>query len=123
MLAGATASLLLMAPLALEVTPAGDGVVLLGSYRLPELCLSQRLFGRVCPSCNLGRSVILLLHADLAGSLARHPGGIWLVAWTVAHGIYRAGLVLVRAPVRLWPIDLGITLTSFLLVCVATVVV
>ncbi len=120
-LAGATAIVLLLVPLAFDVTSRGDGVELLGSYRLPELCLSQRLLGRACPSCNLGRSAILLLHADLEGSLARHSGGVWLVGWAAVHGLYRAGLALAGAPARFWPIDLGVSLGSFLLVCVVIV--
>ena len=116
-LVGTIVVLLLTGLLALDVTADERSVELLGAHRLPELCLSQRLLGRVCPSCNLGRSVVHGLHGDLAASRSVHAGGLWLIAWTVAQGVARVGLVAAGAPPGWWPIDLGVSVGSFLFVC------
>jgi hypothetical protein len=114
-------ALLVAGVFALDVTASGDGVEIFGSYRLPELCLSKRFLGRACPSCNLGRSVTLLLHGDLPDSRAAHPGGLWLVVWTAAQGLGRTGLLLGGVSERFWPIDLGLSLGSLLVVCLVIV--
>lgn len=51
----------------------------LPSLPLPETCLPRQWWGVTCPGCGLTRSIILLAHGDLAGSLARHHLG-WLMA-------------------------------------------
>lgn len=40
------------------------------------ICPLSRLGLDFCPGCGLGRSVSLLLHGDIAGSLSIHPLGI-----------------------------------------------
>lgn len=68
----------------------GVGVRGVESLKLPELCSMRRFLGVPCPACGLTRSVILLMHGDLRGSLAMHRLG-WLVF----------GLIVLQIPYRL----------------------
>ena len=113
----AAASLLLVAaPRALTLTPSGDGLLLPGGGRVPELCLRKRLTGEPSRSCHIGRSVVLAAHGDLGDSAARHPGGLLLFGWLAAHGVARLGLVLAAPRGRLWWLDLALTAASLFLI-------
>ena len=46
----------------------------------PSLCPFKRVTGLPCPGCGMTRSVVTLLHGDLAASLYYHPLGIAVVA-------------------------------------------
>ena len=113
---GLTSLLLLAAPRALTLTPAGDGLLLPGGARVPELCLRKRLTGEPARSCQLGRSVVLAAHGEMEPSLARHPGGLLLWGWVAAHAAVRLGLALAAVPGRRWWIDLTFTAASLLAV-------
>ena len=47
-------------------------------WPLPHSCYSRIAFGVPCPGCGLTRSVICLMHGELAGSMAMHRLG-WLI--------------------------------------------
>lgn len=98
----------------LSVTPDGRGLSTPGGFRLPELCWSLRTSGAECPSCHLGRSLVLALQGNLGASTGQHPGGLWLAGWLVLHTLARAGLALIAVAPKKWPLDLGATLGSFL---------
>jgi hypothetical protein len=57
---------------------------------LPDVCFARRL-GVPCLACGLTRSIVLLMHGDIAGSLAMHRFG-WLIF----------GLIVAQVPYRLW---------------------
>lgn len=99
----------------LSPTAAGDGLALPGGARLPELCLTKRLTGEPCPSCGLGRSLVLAVHGQLRASRAQHPGGLLLLGWGGLHGLVRLALGL-RARGRFTWLDLAATAGSFLAV-------
>lgn len=66
---------------------------------LPTLCVS-RYFGFECATCGVTRSIIALMHGDLAQSLAFHPFG-WLIFMMIVVQIpYRAYRVV--SPQRRW---------------------
>ena len=111
--------LLLLAPRALTLTPAGDGLLLPGGRRVPELCLRKRLTGEPSRSCHLGRSVVLGAQGAFEASLAQHPGGVLLVSWLALQALLRLGLGLARVSGRLWWLDLTLSAVSLLAVCSA----
>lgn len=82
--------------LVLQVTPARDGVTLLGR-RLPEVCATKRLFDVDCPGCGLTRSFVVGARGDLAGAARLHPLGAVLLLFTAAQVPYRL-VRLLRAP-------------------------
>jgi Protein of unknown function (DUF2752) len=45
----------------------------------PQLCPFKLILGLPCPGCGMTRSVVTLLHGDLAASLYFHPLGLPLV--------------------------------------------
>lgn len=102
----------------LQVTPARDGVTVLG-WQLPELCSAKRFFDLSCPGCGLTRSFVVGVRGDLAGSFALHPVGALLLLLTAAQVPYRAarllGLLRPSTPVtgRTWliPLALGAAIT------------
>lgn len=75
----------------MAVSEGRDDVVFsLGwDFTLPPLCVS-RLLGFRCPTCGLTRSVVALMHGDLAGSLGYHRFGWLIFAAIVAQIPYRA---------------------------------
>jgi len=54
----------------------------------PQLCPFKLILGLPCPGCGMTRSVVTLLHGDLAASLHFHPLGLPLV-------LFLAGLALI----------------------------
>jgi len=64
----------------------------------PILCPLGRLGFDFCPGCGLGRSVSMLLHGDIPGSLQLHPLGI-----PAAFILLNRILFLLRHPVRSLP--------------------
>lgn len=105
------------APRLLTLTPAGDGLLLPGGSRVPELCLRKRLTGQSSRSCHIGRSIVLAAHGSFHESAARHPGGMLLWGWAALHGLARLALVLLVPLARLWWVDLTLTSGSLLAVC------
>ena len=101
------ALVLVVAAALLDVTPARDGVTLLG-WRLPEACGLKRATGWPCPGCGLTRSVILAAHGQLEAFRLHAVGPILFVlaalqvpyrAWRLARGAPRARLGAVRGRV------------------------
>lgn len=45
----------------------------------PQLCVFKIMSGVPCPGCGLTRSVVLLMHGDVSGSLFFHPLGVLFV--------------------------------------------
>lgn len=45
----------------------------------PQLCIFKIMSGIPCPGCGLTRSVVLLMHGDVSGSLFFHPLGVVFV--------------------------------------------
>jgi hypothetical protein len=45
----------------------------------PQLCIFKLMSGIPCPGCGLTRSVVLLMHGDVSGSLYYHPLGVLFV--------------------------------------------
>jgi len=54
----------------------------------PQVCPFKLILGLPCPGCGMTRSVVTLLHGDLAASLYFHPLGLPLV-------LFLAGLALI----------------------------
>jgi hypothetical protein len=111
--------LVLAAPWTLTLTPAGDGLLLMSAWKVPELCLRKRLTGHPARSCHLGRSVVLASQGALRASLAQHPGGVLLVGWVALHGLLRLVLGLARWSGRRWWLDLTMTASSLFVVSAA----
>jgi hypothetical protein len=111
---GLVALAAVVAPLAVGLTPDRDGLELAWGTRLPELCMSKRLTGEPCGSCGMGRSYVLAVHGDLGQSLALHPGGALLWCWLLAQSAFHLGLACTRLDGRRGPLDLVLTLLSFL---------
>jgi hypothetical protein len=102
--------ILLTAPRAVTVSADGSGLLLPGGRAVPELCLTKRATGQECSSCHLGRSIVLATKGDMARSIAHHPGGVVLVAWTAVQAIVRIVLALAFAGLaRHWWIDMVVT--------------
>ena len=110
--------LLLAAPRALAVTPAGDGVLLPGGVRLPELCLTKRLTGVPCSTCGITRSIVAAVHGDLAGAVEQHSGGLVLLGWVALQVPLRLALAARPRGGRLPWWDLAVTAASLLAVMV-----
>ena len=74
------------------LTPGVD-VVSLGSWHVPALCMSRRVFDIQCPGCGLTRSFVFLAHF--------HP----VMAWEANKlGIPMYFLVAAQIPFRAWRI-------------------
>lgn len=43
--------------------------------RVPIVCPVRRVTGRPCPGCGLTRSLVRMMHGDVAGSFRIHPAG------------------------------------------------
>lgn len=80
---------ILLVAAVLDVTPARDGVTLLG-WRLPEVCTTKRALGVACPGCGLTRSFVVGVRGDLAASARLHPVGAVLLLLTAFQVPYRA---------------------------------
>lgn len=103
--------MVLAAPLALRVTADGTGLML-GTWRIPETCAVLLATGRQCPTCHLGRSIVALVHGDVAGSLRHHTGGVLLVGWAVLQALARLVLAWRAPDVRYWWADLSVSAVS-----------
>jgi hypothetical protein len=105
--------ILLTAPRSVVVSADGSRLLLPGGRAVPELCLTKRATGQECSSCHLGRSIVLATKGDMARSIAHHPGGVVLVAWTALQALVRVVLALAFAGLaRHWWIDLTVTLLT-----------
>jgi hypothetical protein len=56
----------------------------------PQLCIFKLMSGLPCPGCGLTRSVVLLMHGDVAGSLYYHPLGLLFVAGAILLAVVDA---------------------------------
>jgi hypothetical protein len=102
---------MLTVPQVLTVSADGSGILLPGDRVAPELCLTKRATGRECSSCHLGRSLVLAAQGEMARSVAHHPGGVVLVAWTAIQALVRIVLALAFTGLaRYWWMDLAVTL-------------
>ncbi len=110
-----------LAPLALEVAPDGEGLLLPGGTRLPSLCLVRHLTGHPCPTCSLGRSIVLATHGRFGASWRTHRGGLLVLGWILIQLVAR--LALGARPPRAWRwrLDAGLSASSLILVWMATV--
>ena len=81
------ALLVLGLALSLQVTPAGEGVTLLG-WRLPETCIMRATTGAACPGCGLTRSFVRGARLD-PEAFRFHPLGPLLLAALVLQIPYR----------------------------------
>jgi hypothetical protein len=112
---GLAAGMLALIGLTHVVTLSADGsrIHLPGGRPVPELCLTKRATGQECGSCHLGRSLVLAAQGDLVRSVAHHPGGVVLVAWTALQAVVRVVLAIAFAGLaRYWWIDLTVTLAT-----------
>jgi hypothetical protein len=75
---------------ALMTTSPGGQVAFAGfeSRPLPTLCASRWL-GFSCPTCGVTRSIIALVHGEIAQSLAFHRFGWLILLFIVAQAPYR----------------------------------
>lgn len=92
-LAGAV--LLLLAAASLEVARDDDGreQVSAAGRALPPLCLFRLVTGLPCPGCGITRSVVDLVHGDLAASLHHHPFGFVALFLIAAQIPYRTAVM------------------------------
>jgi len=58
---------------------------------LPELCMSRRTFGLICPGCGLTRCFISLVRGDVATAWSYNPAGLLLFA-----------VIAFQVPFRVW---------------------
>ena len=117
-IATAVALVALALPLMFEVTPAGDGLRVVGGPRIPELCLVKRLTGHPCASCHLGRSVVYAVHGNLGASFSQHHLGIYFVTWLLAQAALRIALTFWGSS-RIWIADVIVTAASFVALAAA----
>ncbi len=104
---------MLAAPQAVTVSSDDSRILLPGNRAVPDLCLTKRATGLECSSCHLGRSIVLAAQGEMARSMAHHPGGIVLVAWTAVQTLVRIALALAFAGLaRYWWVDLTVTLVT-----------
>ncbi len=85
-----------------HLTPDEGGLVLFGKWSIPELCLVKRTTGRTCPSCGIGRSLVLAAHGLAKQSLQHHTGGMLMLAWLLAQGLWRLVAVLFARRLAKW---------------------
>lgn len=76
------AASVLAAAMWLEVS--GEHLAAPGGATLGGMCFLRELTGMICPFCGMSRSVVALVHGDLAASLGFHPGGALIVALLMA---------------------------------------
>lgn len=108
----------------LELRPAHvAGLVLLAGIVLPPdvaaggpvVCPFRLLTGLPCPGCGLTRSLVCLLHGDLASSIAFHPLGP-LVALVLLGLILVEACAIARPALRdgpwRWPLAVRLRATS-----------
>jgi hypothetical protein len=90
-------SLVVLAAYLLEVqSDERVGIVPLGGWSLPGLCMSREVFGLECPGCGLTRSFIHLAHGEFVASIRSHRIGPLF-----------AILVLIQLPYRAWSLWLA----------------
>ena len=80
---------------ALVITPPDtvSSYIRLGSTQLPTVCTMKNLTGIDCPGCGLVRSISMLAHGDVAGSLAYHRLGWLVLIYIAAQFVYRLALL------------------------------
>lgn len=65
------------------------------------VCLFKRLSGLPCPSCGTTRSIVALIHGDVAGALALNPLGVAMAVILVVAPLW-AAFDLVASKHTLW---------------------
>lgn len=116
---GTLTVLVLLVARSFSVTPTGDGLVGPGGWHVPELCVTKRLTGHPCPTCSLGRSIVLAAHGDIARSREYHRGGILVAAWLALHAFVRALGGLCAPSGKVWWLDVTLTAVSLVALSVA----
>ncbi len=81
---------LVFTPFLLQCEFSAHQSVTLFSFKLPTICMSQRLFGVACPGCGLTRSFVLLAHGHFRASWEIHHLGIPLYLFFGYQIVYRS---------------------------------
>lgn len=76
--------------------PAVDAVSL-GSWKIPVLCASKRIFDLDCPGCGLTRSFVFFAHLDPVHAWQANKGGIPLFFVVLSQVPWRAWRIWGRA--------------------------
>lgn len=75
--AAAAATVVLLSSAGLAAAASSPGVdrplVVLGSVRIPELCLFHRATGRRCPGCGMSRAFVLLWRGRVREAIKSNP--------------------------------------------------
>jgi hypothetical protein len=81
---GVAAAAILLSSAALAATARWPGanqpLVVLGSARIPELCLFHRVTGRRCPGCGMSRAFVLLWRGRIQEAIRSNPASPFLFA-------------------------------------------
>ncbi len=65
--------------------------LLKGTVFLPIRCPLHLLTGILCPTCGLGRSLVLAFTGFYAESLSFHPGGLFVLLFSILYFFWRLG--------------------------------
>jgi hypothetical protein len=89
--------LILAAALIFKVNGAGASHVRLFGITVPNICTFNRVTGLPCPGCGLFRSMISVMHGDVASSFSYHRLGLLTIAYIFLQFLYRLGFFIVPA--------------------------
>jgi len=89
--------LILAGALIFEVNGADASYVRLFGITVPNICTFNRATGLPCPGCGLFRSMISVMHGDVASSFAYHRLGLLTIVYVFLQFFYRLGFLLVPA--------------------------
>lgn len=98
--AAAAATVVLLSSAGLAAAAKGPGVdkplTVLGSVRIPELCLFHRATGRRCPGCGMSRAFVLLWRGRAREAVESNPASpfmfaalVWLSLRPIVHVVCR----------------------------------
>lgn len=80
----AVATLVLLSSAGLAAMAREPGInrplVILGSVRMPELCLIHRATGRRCPGCGMSRAFVLLWRGQIREAVKLNPASPFVFA-------------------------------------------
>ena len=80
----------------LILTPPNENSphIQIGKIPLPSMCTFRGLTGIPCPGCGLFRSMVYVMHGNMAKSFEYHRLGLVTIGYVLVQFIFRLGLLL-----------------------------
>lgn len=80
----------------LILTPPRDDnpFIKMGNLELPGMCTFRSVTGVPCPGCGLFRSMVSVMHGDMAGGFRYHRLGPITVLYLMLQFIFRLGVLI-----------------------------